>query len=167
MAGISVKVYDNFTTELAKKLPTAATRAEHWLAMQVMKDTDPFVPAQTRSLANRAQYNYSPLSERREVVKNRIIYPGPYARYLYYGLVMVDMETGLPAFRIVGKDGSEVFRFRKGAKLKVREPKKKLKISRSVNPQATDHWIDASKRKNLKKWMEIGEELIVRGLNTR
>lgn len=165
MAGISVKVYDNFTAELAKKLPTAGTRAEHWLAIEVMKDTDPFVPAQTRSLANRAQYDYDPLSERREVVKNRIIYPGPYARYLYYGKVMVDRETGLPAFRIVGKDGSEVFRFRKGAKLKPTD--KPLKISKAVNPQATDHWIEASKNQNLKKWMEVGEELIVRGLNTR
>lgn len=156
MAGISVTVHDNFTTELAKKLPIAATQAEHLLAIQITKDTEPFVPALTKSLVNRTQ-----------VFGNKIVYQGPYARYLYYGLAMVDEETGLPAFRIVGKDGSEIFRFRKGAKLKVKEPKQKLEISQSVNPQATDHWIEASKNQNLKKWMKICEELIAHNLNTR
>lgn len=171
MAGITITIHDNFTSEIAEKLPTAATRAEHWLAIQIMKDTDPYVPAQTRSLANRTQAQiadapkYDPLSERRKVVGNKIIYPGPYARFLYYGHVMYDPATGKGPMKIVFSDGSEIFRFRKHSRLK--PSSKELKISTAVNPKATSHWIEQSKIDNLKRWLKVGEELILRGLDKR
>lgn len=58
-------------------------RAEHVLAVQVAKDTAPFVPMLTGSLRTRTR-----------VTGNTVVYPGPYARYLYYGKLYVDPLTG-------------------------------------------------------------------------
>nr|DAP83374.1 MAG TPA: Minor capsid protein [Caudoviricetes sp.] len=57
-----------------------------------------------------------------------------YARYLYFGNKMVDSETGKgPA--LIEDVG---YRFRKGAKLKVKQPIEKLKFQNG----RTDHWFD-------------------------
>ena len=62
-----------------------------------------------------------------------------YARYLYYGVKMVDSETGKGPALIHDKHGGEVgFRFRKGAKLKVKQPEEKLKFQKD----RTDHWLE-------------------------
>ena len=74
----------------------AGSMAEHILAVQVAKDTEPFVPALTKSLVNRTQ-----------VIGGTVIYPGPYARYLYFGKVMVD-EQGRGPRRFVDAHGNEV-----------------------------------------------------------
>lgn len=72
------------SAELIKTtISTACSKAEHVLAIQVAKDTAPFVPALTGSLTQRTKVDGS-----------MIIYPGPYARFLYYGKVMVDPNTG-------------------------------------------------------------------------
>lgn len=141
MSYLKIKIDDKFSKPLAAKLALAGPKAAHAVAVQIQNDTEPFVPARTLSLADRTQ-----------VVGNRIIYPGPYARYLYYGKVMVDSVTGKGPMRIVGKDGSEIIRFRKGAKLK--PTNKPLKISQAVHKQATDHWLEASKAQNLDKWIQ-------------
>lgn len=141
MSYLKIKIDGHFFKPLAEKLSKAGPWAAHTVAVQIQKDTEPFVPAMTKSLVNRTQ-----------VVENRIVYPGPYARYLYYGKVMVDAATGKGPMRIAGKDGTKVIRFRKGATLKPTE--KPLKISKKVHPQATDHWLDASKAQNLEKWIK-------------
>lgn len=151
MSYLKINIDDNFSKPLAEKLKQAGPWTSHVLAVQIAKDTEPFVPAMTKSLANRTQ-----------VVENAIIYPGPYARYLYYGKVMVDAVTGKGPMHIVGKDGSEVIRFRKGATLKPTE--KPLKISQSVHAQATDHWLDASKTQNLDKWIRVAGKAVEREL---
>ncbi len=57
-----------------------------------------------------------------------------YARYLYMGIKMVDRETGKgPA--LIPDVG---FRFRKGAKLKVKQPEEKLKFKNGRK----DHWLE-------------------------
>ncbi len=62
-----------------------------------------------------------------------------YARYLYYGVKMVDNETGKGPALIHDKYGGEVgFRFRKGAKLKVKQPEEKLQFKND----RTDHWLE-------------------------
>lgn len=151
MGYLKIKIDDNFSESLAAKLKQAGPITSHILAVQIAKDTEPFVPARTKSLADRTQ-----------VVENKIIYDGPYARYLYYGKVMVDEATGKGPMRIVSKDGSEIIRFRKGATL--RPTSKPLKISRSVHPQATDHWLDASKAQNLEKWIDVSGKAVEREL---
>lgn len=104
-------------------------RAEHAVAVQMEKDTRPFVPALTGSLMNRTR-----------VDGNTVIYPGPYARFLYYGKVMVDPDTGSP---FAQKDAVKVVTDRN------------LVFNRSVNPQAQAHWFEASKAQNLEKWLRV------------
>lgn len=151
MSYLKIKIDDNFSKPLVAKLKQAGPRASHALAVQIAKDTEPFVPAMTKSLANRTQ-----------VVDSMIIYPGPYARYLYYGRVMVDAATGQGPMRIVSKDGSEVIRFRKGATLK--QTNKPLKISKAVHPQAQAHWLEGSKAQNLEKWIRVAGKAVEREL---
>lgn len=148
MSYLKIKIDDDFSKPLAAKLKQAGPGAAHTLAVQVAKDTEPFVPFLTGSLSDRTQ-----------TVENMIIYPGPYARYLYNGKVMVDEATGKGPMRIVSKDGSEVIRFRKGATLK--QTRKKLDIKkRTGHPQATDHWFDASKAQNLEKWIRVAGKAV-------
>lgn len=120
------------------KLPGAAGQAEHAVAVQAQKDTEPFVPARTLSLSNRTQ-----------VRDNLIIYPGPYARYLYYGKVMVNAATGKgPA--LIPEVG---YRYPKGAKLK--PTNRDLDIKTTVHKNAQAHWWEASKAQNLEKWLRV------------
>lgn len=122
-------VCSNIDTKLAEALARAGTQAEHTVAQQVKKDTEPFVPARTKALTNTAK-----------VVGNQIIYPGPYARYLYYGKLMVDPETGSPWAK---RDAKKVL------------TDKNLVFSTAVHPQAQDHWFEASKAQNLEKWERV------------
>ena len=147
MAYLKINIRDRFSDVLMRKLEQAGPRAAHALANEIAKDTEPFVPALTESLANRTQ-----------VVENQIIYPGPYARYLYEGKVMVDAATGKGPMRIVSKDGSEVIRFRKGARLKPTD--RPLDIKQDVHRNATDHWFDASKAQNIEKWLRAAGRLV-------
>lgn len=158
MSCLRIKIDDDFSKPLAKKLSQAGPRAAHALAIQIAKDTEPFVPARTKSLANRTR-----------VVENRIVYPGPYARYLYYGLVMVDEETGKgPAMYTVAESGGKKvkkavkFRFRKGAKLKKTD--RPLKISQAVHPQAQSHWLEGSRDQNIEKWVRVAGKAVEREL---
>lgn len=152
MSYLKIRIDDKFSKPLMAKLARAGPRAAHTVAVQIQSDTEPFVPARTLSLADRTQ-----------VIGSQVIYPGPYARYLYYGKVMVDSVTGKGPMRIVGKDGSEIIRFRKGATLKpINKP---LKISQAVHKQATDHWLEASKAQNLDKWIRVAGKAVERELN--
>lgn len=102
-----------------QRISKLASEGETWLANEILKDTDPFVPALTLSL-----------SQRSHVEGNSVIYPGPYARYLYYGKVMEGPKYG-------PKHATE----------------KDLVFTKSVHPQAQSHWFEASKAQNLKKWV--------------
>lgn len=153
---LSFTIYDQGLEEIGDKIASGCTEAEHVLAVQIKKDTDPFVPALTGSLMQRTRIegqtglSFGPGSG------SYIVYPGPYARYLYYGKVMVDSATGKGPMRIVGKDGTEVIRFRKGAKLKPID--RDLKFNKSMNRHAQSHWFEASKAKNLSKWLRVAKE---------
>lgn len=130
------------------KLARGCSDAEHKVATAILSDTDPYVP-----------FLNGVLSESGRVVNNYVIWGGkfaPYARYLYYGKVMVDRATGKGPMRIVSQDGTEVIRFRKGAKLT--ETSRDLNIQRSRHPKAQSHWFEASKAKNLPKWLRVAKE---------
>lgn len=116
------------------KLAESCTRAESIVGQQVIKDTAPFVPALTGSLTIRTRLD-----------GNKIIYPGPYARFLYYGKVMVDPQTGST---FAPKGGTKVLTNRD------------LVFSKAVHPQAQSHWFEASKAQNLDKWIRIAEKAV-------
>lgn len=134
---------DTSSLDIAKgKLYKAANIAERALAFQIAKDTERFVPALTKSLSNRTR-----------VVENKIIYPGPYARYLYYGKVMVNAETGQTAFHYVNQHGEDVSYSRVGAKMRATD--RDLVFTTSVHPDAQAHWMEASEAINKEKWDKI------------
>lgn len=136
----------NFTVDTKKfardmgttrqRMERASPRAKHTLALQMAKDTEPYVPALTKSLADRTT-----------VKEDVVIYPGPYARFLYNGKLMIDPNTGSAwapkgATKIVaGKD---------------------LNISTAVHSQAQAHWFEASKAQNLQKWRNVARGAIQR-----
>ena len=109
-------------------------QAEHVLAEQMEKDTQPFVPMLTGSLTQRTR-----------VVGNDIIYPGPYARFLYYGKVMIDPNTGST---YAPKGGTKVVTDRN------------LVFNHTVHPQAQAHWCEASKAQNIDKWARVAQKAV-------
>lgn len=147
---LKVEVHSDWEESAVEMLTAGATRAEHAVAQKAMTDTEPYVPMLTGSLNTRTR-----------VVNNAIVYPGPYARYLYYGKVMVDSETGRTAMHFTDKDGNEVFRHRKGAKLVPID--RDLKINRSHHRLAQSHWFEASKAQNLDKWVKEAKKAMKNG----
>ena len=120
------------------KLAESCTRAESIVGQQVIKDTEPFVPALTGSLTIRTRLD-----------GNKIIYPGPYARFLYYGKVMVDPQTGST---FAPKGGTKVL------------TDKNLVFTTSGHAQAQSHWFEASKAENLDKWIRVADKAVKNGL---
>lgn len=112
----------------------ACTKAEHAVAEQVEKDTQPFVPMLTGSLTQRTRVDGS-----------TVIYPGPYARFLYYGKVMVDPNTGST---YAPKGGTKVVTDRN------------LVFNKTMHPQAQAHWFEASKAQNLDKWVRVADKAV-------
>lgn len=120
----------------------ACKQAEEGLAVQVMKDTRPFVPALTGAFSNLARAQ-----------GNEVIYTGDQARYLYEGKVMVDEQNRHAVFyEGVG------WRHRKGAKLHATE--KDLVFTTDMHPDAQSHWMEASYEQNAEKWARIAEGMV-------
>ena len=115
-------------------LASACSRAEQTVAVQVEKDTAPFVPMLTGSLTQRTR-----------VDGNQIVYPGPYARFLYYGKVMVDPDTGST---YAPKGGAKVVTDRD------------LVFNQTAHPQAQSNWFEASKAQNLEKWLRVADKAV-------
>ena len=136
--GIKFSVHTDGMDAVRTAIAKACTRAEHVLAEQMEKDTQPFVPTLTGSLTQRTR-----------VVGNDIIYPGPYARFLYYGKVMVDPETGST---YAPKGGTKVL------------TDKNLVFTTSGHAQAQSHWFEASKAENLDKWIRVADKAVKNGL---
>lgn len=103
------------------------SEAQAWLGDRVLEDCKAVMPHLTGSLQQRSHV---------EDDGRRVVFPGPSARFLYGGLLMVDPDTGSPWAR-------------KGAKKVLTD--KKLKYS---NPSATDHWFDAAKASNGDYWID-------------
>ena len=116
------------------KLAEGCARAKHAVAVQIQKDTSPYVPFVTGSLDTRTR-----------VVGNMVIYPGPYAQFLYYGKVMVDPETG-STFAPPG--GTKVV------------TDKNLVFNKTGHAQAQAFWFEASKAENLEKWIRTAEKAV-------
>ena len=121
------------TGDFADVLPST-NKAEKILATQVMKDTDKYVPALTGNFTQRVHLEES-----------TIVYPGPFARFLYYGKVMVYAPTGstwAPRGEhkvVTGRD---------------------LVMGKSMHPLASSHWFEVSKAANLETWIKVAERLV-------
>lgn len=133
---LTFKVHTDLSEKVAQSLAKATTKAEHTLAIQVRKDTSPFVPALTGSLDIRTR-----------VEGNMVVYPGPYARYLYHGKLMVDSNTG-SAWAPLG--GTKVV------------TDQSLVFTKEVHPQAQAQWFEVSKAQNMNRWLKTASKAVKR-----
>lgn len=115
-------------------------RAQEWFGQRVLQDCRAYIPHLTGSQQQRSHT---------EDGGRKVVFPGPYARYLYGGKVMVDSETGKGPRKIPTGPNEYILRFRKGARLKPTD--RKLKYS---NPEARDHWFEAAKAEHADQWVE-------------
>lgn len=132
--GVTFSMHFGGMEAIKDKLAESCTRAESIVGQQVIKDTAPFVPALTGSLTIRTRLD-----------GNKIIYPGPYARFLYYGKVMVDPQTG---GTFAPKGGTKV------------STNRDLVFSKAMHPQAQSHWFEASKAQNMEKWVRVADKAV-------
>lgn len=132
--GIKFTVHTSGFDAVQEAFAAACTRAEHDLAEHVEKDTQPFVPMLTGSLTQRTR-----------VVGNAVIYPAPYARFLYYGKVMVDPNTGST---YAPKGGTKALTNRN------------LVFTKASHPQAQAHWFEAAKAQDLSKWINVAAKAV-------
>ena len=135
---LKFNVHTSGLDSIPERLASASEKAEHIVAIQVTKDTSPYIPLLTGSLDTRTRVDGS-----------RIIYPGPYARYLYYGKLMVDPETGSSYAR---KGTTKVL------------TDKNLVFNKAMHTQAQSHWFEASKAENLEKWVRVADKAVKRDL---
>lgn len=131
-------VHSDVNSSIPSILESASDKAEHTVAVQVQKDTSPFVPALTGSLDNRTR-----------VAGKSVIYPGPYARYLYHGKLMVDPETGSS---YAAKGATKVL------------TNKDLVFNKAMHAQAQAYWFEASKAQNMDRWLRVADKAVKRGL---
>ena len=112
-------------------------KAENTVAKKIREDTRPFVPDDTGAFDSQTM-----------VSGNKVIYPGPYARFLYYGKVMVDPETESP--------------FAPAGSTKV-VTDKDLVFKTAVHGDAQAFWFRASKAMNQEEWMKTARRSIAQG----
>lgn len=143
--GIKFSVHTDGMDAVKDKLAQGCKKAEHALAVQVMRDTDPFVPMLTGSLMQRTHVEGYTAGDFGPGSGNVIVYPGPYARPLYYGKVMIDPNTGST---YAPKGGTKVVTDRN------------LVFNHTAHPQAQAHWCEASKAQNLDKWLRVADKAV-------
>lgn len=141
MGALKFSINSQGMSEIKALLSQACSKAEHALAVQVEKDTQQYVPASG---------NAAGLTNRTRVIGNTIVYPGPYARYLYYGKVMVNRQTLKGPMHFIDKSGNEMIKFPAGSKLIPTD--RDLHFNTHFHRKAQAHWFEASKAQNLKKW---------------
>ena len=106
--------------------------AQQLLGEMVLHDCKAVMPHLTGDLQQRSRV---------ENGGRRVIFPGPYGRFLYGGKVMIDPVTGSP-------------RARKGVKKVLTD--RPLRFS---NPAATDHWFDEAKARHCEYWLARVKEI--------
>lgn len=119
---------------------TQFTEAQWFLGNQVLQDCKPYMPHRTGTFIQLSHV---------EDGGRKVVFPGPAARMLYGGLVMVDAETGKGPMKIEESPGSYILRYREGAKLIPSD--RKLTYS---SPTAVDHWYDTAFANHGQVWIQ-------------
>lgn len=111
-------------------------RTKKWKKQQdkfleiVERDTRQYVPAGTLALTKSAEIDYD---------KQTITYNKPYARYMYYGVLVTD-------------ENNRVW-VRRGEKKPIVHPNRPLNYRKDIHPNATPFWFEISKFRQIRKWM--------------
>ena len=138
---LKFRVQTTGASDFHRTLAEAGSKAEHIMATQIKKDTSPFVPALNLSLDQLTM-----------VEGYTVIYPGPFARFLYYGKGMIDPETG------------STFAPSGGHKVVV---DRNLVFNKAEHAQAQAFWFEASKAVNKDKWLRIADKVVKKGLDKK
>jgi hypothetical protein len=123
----------------AARLTAANKTAQRWLDSEVLKDCTPYVPRLTGALEQSGIFGTV-------IGSGEIVYNSPYARYQYYGKVMVDPETGAAGF--LTSDGW----FSRPGVAKMLTSRD-LTYSTQSHPKATRMWFEVAKSINKPKWL--------------
>lgn len=121
---------------LIARIGPANQKMMHAVAIQVHKDTVQYVPMRTGSQMLRGRTH---MSKDSKVTGSKIIYPGPYARYLYKGKVMEGPLHGPK-----------------------RATDRNLNISKSAHHKATSKWFEASKKDNIGTWKKVAKKAFLK-----
>lgn len=121
---------------------------------QVLKDCNKYCPKDQSTLIDSSIIHSQP-------EKGRLIWKTPYARHLYYGVIMVDPQTGKACFPISDGLGGERLVSRKGVKkvpsnreFKFADGRKKL-------------WCLEAKARHKKDWQKVYEKYFRESLKRR
>lgn len=135
---LKFSVHTSGLSVIPEILKAASEKAEHTVAIQVQKDTSPYVPALTGDLDRKTKVDGS-----------LVIYPGPESRMLYHGKLMVDPETGSA---YAPKGGTKVV------------TNKDLVFNKAMHSQAQAYWFEASKAENMDKWLRVADKAVKRDI---
>lgn len=100
---------------------------------QALQDSNYYAPADTYTLQKKAEINS-------DFKNGLIVWEGPEAQYLYYGLLMV------------GTNGSAWAKF--GERKHVKTPHVHLNFSHDKNPNAQMEWYDKAKNVHFEDWLQ-------------
>lgn len=138
---MSVKVKVDFDSNKVLKRDQGRLKlSKRKLISQVIKDTTPYVPMNDGILYQSAITNQNRY-------KNRVVWNGPYARFLYEGLVMV----GVRSRRAWARRGE------------VKETIDKALTYGKKHPLAGPKWYLRSKKQNKGKWVKLTKEWFKHG----
>jgi hypothetical protein len=132
------KVHADGLEYIEASVRRAATAAENKLAEAIKTDSEPFVPALTGEFSSKTT-----------VDDNLIIYPAPFARFLYWGKLMIDPNTGSAWAKA-------------GVKKITAAPD--LVFTKTIHPQAQSQWFEAAKAQNLNKWIKVARKEVDRNV---
>ena len=118
-------------------------KAQYQLDGDVMNSMVPFMPMISGSFINTTRAASAAVQGSGQVYAAY----GPQGRYLYEGKVMVDEVTGSPFAR---KGAKKVLVSQYAGKTAAKE---NIEYTHQAHPKAQDHWFDAAKAADGKKWV--------------
>lgn len=118
-------------------------KAQYQLDGDVMNSMVPFMPMISGSFINTTRAASTAVQGSGQVYAAY----GPQGRYLYEGKVMVDEVTGSPFAR---KGAKKVLVSQYASKTAAKE---NIEYTHQAHPKAQDHWFDAAKVVDGKKWV--------------
>jgi hypothetical protein len=131
-----MKVKLDLNTAATVKRIKAAADAGLFEAVDIAKDdSTQYVPTREKHLKESVKIEKEP-------GKCLLIWDSDYARYLYYGVLMVSPTT-------------ESAWAKKGEKKVIKKPIKELVFSQSKNPQARKMWAHYAENQHGEQWKEI------------
>lgn len=128
-------------------------RAQRAVDTSSLRYSEKYMPMRSGSLIKRT---YSETV----VGSGELVFPGPYAHYLYHG------EVYGPSFPIFDDDSGEPTMWRSRKNIKKHATGKPLNISTEKNPNATSHWWEVAKANHWKQIL-VEAQKAVRGSSER